>query len=388
MQDSSTSSPLRLAHLHFSIACFILPSPLLPAHAFADWLSTWFMRITSCPNSCKRCFVTIPLATPVVKAYSSASAELKLTVCCVRDHAVSVAFLHCTTPPLVLLHVVACPAQSLSVYMFTNFGGVMISIRLFCTRSAFQVSYNTLQIHLVALGWTCKFSCCFLQAVHDVCSLLAHVQQFRHNCSVHRSSSALQLNEWFCRWRPLHTRSHQGFLFLPNQEHFSLFGCTSDSLPPSILVPFARSLCSGSKICHPSSPWSKCEIGRGSAMPCQVSTPVNPNGSSWRALCKWLVWTSNEEIEIFMFKAISWEHNHRSAKNSNYRVRRKLTRTTSRTEVKFPCRTTTRCTNQFPYRKQGQCLRQRLLFLRNGQNCRRYWRGTSPKLLAKQRWYK
>ena len=50
------------------------------------------MRVTSCPNSCKRCFVTIPSAIPVVRAYNSASAELKLTVCCVRDHAVSVAF--------------------------------------------------------------------------------------------------------------------------------------------------------------------------------------------------------------------------------------------------------------------------------------------------------
>ena len=44
-----------------------------------------------------------------------------------------------------------------------------------------------------------------------------------------------------------------------------------------------------------------------------------------------------------------------------------LIRTTSRTEVKFPCRTTTRCTNQFPYRKQGQCLRQRLLLMRSGK---------------------
>ena len=68
-----------------------------------------------------RCFVVIPSATPVVKANNSASAELKLTVCCARDHAVSVSFLHCTTPPLVLLHVVAWPAQSLSVYTFTNF---------------------------------------------------------------------------------------------------------------------------------------------------------------------------------------------------------------------------------------------------------------------------
>ena len=115
------------------------------------------MRITSCPNSCKRCFVTIPSAIPVVEAYNSASAKLELTVCCVRDHAVSVALPHCTTPPLVLLHVVAWPAQSLSVCTFTNFGGVTISIRLFALGTPFQVSHNTLQIHLATLGRTCNF---------------------------------------------------------------------------------------------------------------------------------------------------------------------------------------------------------------------------------------
>ena len=89
-------------------------------------------------ENCKRCFVTILSATPVVRATNSASAELKLTVCCVRDHAVSVAFRHCTTPPLVLLHVVACLAQSLSVYTFTNFEGVVISIRLFAPGAPFK----------------------------------------------------------------------------------------------------------------------------------------------------------------------------------------------------------------------------------------------------------
>ena len=105
------------------------------------------MRITLRPNSCKRRFVTIPSATPVVRAYNSASAELKLTVCCVLDHAVSVAFHHCTTPPLVLLHVVACLAQSLSVYTFTNFEGVMISIKLFALGAPFK--YLTIRFRFI-----------------------------------------------------------------------------------------------------------------------------------------------------------------------------------------------------------------------------------------------
>ena len=58
--------------------------------------------VTSYPSSFKRCLVTIHSAVPVVKAYSSASAELKLTDCCVRRHAERVSFLHRTTSPLVL----------------------------------------------------------------------------------------------------------------------------------------------------------------------------------------------------------------------------------------------------------------------------------------------
>ena len=100
------------------------------------------MRITSRPNYCKRCFVTIPSVTPVVKAYDSASTELKLTVCCVRDHAVSVAFRHCTAPPLVLLHGVAWPAQSLSVC------SVMITIKLFALGEPFK--YFTIRFKFIS----------------------------------------------------------------------------------------------------------------------------------------------------------------------------------------------------------------------------------------------
>ena len=96
----------------------------------------------------QKMFVTIPSATPVVRAYNSASAELKLTVCCVLDHVVSVAFPHCTTPPLVLLHVVACLAQSLSVYTFTNFEGVMISVRLFALGAPFK--YLTIRFRFIS----------------------------------------------------------------------------------------------------------------------------------------------------------------------------------------------------------------------------------------------
>ena len=127
-------------YMYFSITCFIIPSPLLDAHAFAHWLSTWFMGVTSWPNSCNMCFVTIPSATPVVRAYNSASAKLKLTVCCVRDHAVSVAFHHCTTSPLVPLHVVARPARSLSVYTCTNFVWMLVVKVRMCWVNVFALN--------------------------------------------------------------------------------------------------------------------------------------------------------------------------------------------------------------------------------------------------------
>ena len=81
---------------------------------------------------------TFPSAIPVVRAYSSASAELGLTDSCVRSHAEKVAFLHCTIPPLVLLQVMGWLAQSLSVFAFTVFRNVMISITHFALGALFM----------------------------------------------------------------------------------------------------------------------------------------------------------------------------------------------------------------------------------------------------------
>ena len=117
--------------MYFNITCVIRPNPRLDALAFVDLLSRWFTRVTSCPSSFKICFVTIPSEIPVVRACNSASAELKLCDCCVLDHVERVALHHCVTPPVVLLHVCCCLAQSLSVYTFANCGNVLISIKHF-----------------------------------------------------------------------------------------------------------------------------------------------------------------------------------------------------------------------------------------------------------------
>ena len=102
-----------------------------------------------------RCFFTIPLKIPVVKAYKSASAELRLTDCYVLDQAEMVPLLHCVSPPLVLLHVWCCPAQSLSVYTFTNGGNVLISMKHFAFRPSFRYMYNSFP---TAVLYTARFS--------------------------------------------------------------------------------------------------------------------------------------------------------------------------------------------------------------------------------------
>ena len=118
-------------------------------------------------------FFTIPSAIPVVKAYNSASAGLKLTDCCVLDHAERDTHLHCVTPPLVLLHVWCCPAQSLSGYTLMNCGNVLISTKHFlCNRDTFQVSSDALHVHLVAFSGTEDLFCCLLNAVHDSCETI------------------------------------------------------------------------------------------------------------------------------------------------------------------------------------------------------------------------
>ena len=165
------------------------------------------MRVTSYPSSFKRCLVTIPSSLPVVRAYSSASAELKLTDWCVRDHADNVASPHCATPPLVLLQVVGCPAQSPSVYTFTDCGEVMISVRHIAPGAPFKYRVMRFMVISSLCSGTKDLSCCFLQTVHDVCSLLAHVQPLSHGCPAHGPFYVLQFDQRLGRWCSLDTRS-------------------------------------------------------------------------------------------------------------------------------------------------------------------------------------
>ena len=77
--------------------------------------------------------------------------------------------------------------QSLSVYTFTNFGNVLISIKHFAL--SFQLSCGALHVHLVALGGTGDLCCCLLHAVHDVSTLLATAVLYTARFSFSSSTS-------------------------------------------------------------------------------------------------------------------------------------------------------------------------------------------------------
>ena len=157
--------------------------------------------------------------------------------------AVSVAFHHCTTPPLVLLHVVACLAQPLSENTFTNFEGVIISIRLFALGALFK--FLTIRFRFIsslAVGHVIFLALSF--TLYMASTLSWHMYNFSTTVLyiVRLSLSSLMSDSVV---GVLFTWSHHGFCFFPNQEHLSRFGCSSDSLPSSILVPFAQSLSPG-----------------------------------------------------------------------------------------------------------------------------------------------
>ena len=120
----------------------------------------------------------------------SASAERKLTDCRVLVHVL----LHCLTAPLVLLHVWCCPAQPLSVYTFTNGRNLLISIKHFALGTPFKChAIRFTFISSLSVGHVIFLAVSF--TVHDVSTLLAHVQQFSHGCPVHGSFLVLQFDQ-------------------------------------------------------------------------------------------------------------------------------------------------------------------------------------------------
>ena len=129
----------------------------------------------------------------------------------------------------------------------------MISIKLFALGAPFK--YLTIRIRFtssLSVGHVI-FLAVSLHSVYDVCSFLAHVQTVSPQLFCTLFVFRLPAQRVILSLASSSHSESSRVLLLPNQEHLSRFGCTSDSLPPSILVPFARSLCPRNKICHLSS---------------------------------------------------------------------------------------------------------------------------------------
>ena len=166
----------------------------------------------------------------------------------------NVALPHCTTPPLVLLHVETCPAQSLSVYTFTNFECLMISIKLFALgtpckcrtiRFRFISSVSVGHVILSARSFTLyMMSARSWHMYNNFRTTVLYIAHLSPSCSTNDSVVGvlftLGVITGFASSKP---------------RIFITSGCTSDSLPPNILVPFAQSLCPRNKFCHLSSPF-------------------------------------------------------------------------------------------------------------------------------------
>ena len=85
-------------------------------------------------------------------------------------------------------------------------------------------------------------------------------------------------------------------------------------------------------------------------MPCRVTTPANPDGSSLVRRCA----SKLSKMDTKRLKSSCSTQEHENILIESERIRTTKSRITSRTEVTFPCRTTTWCTNRFPYRRQWQ----------------------------------
>ena len=183
------------------------------------------------PQLFQEMLVTMPSTIPVVRAPNSASAELRLTDCCVRDPPETVAF---------------SIAQHRRLYSCRSWADLP-SRRLsecsdfaLCNLDTLQVSCHALHVHLVVLSETQDLSCCFQHAVHAVCVLsmfysfpTAVLQTARLSLSNSTSDSVVGVLLTLGRTTGRESSSPSTAIRL---------GCTSDSFQPGIRKLFSRSL--------------------------------------------------------------------------------------------------------------------------------------------------
>ena len=188
-----------------------------------------------------------PFRNSAIKAYNSVSAELKHNDCCVLDQTERVAFPHCVPPPLVLFHVCCCPAQSLSVYTFTNGGNLLISIKHFAlgtpfnflaTRFTFISSLSVGQMISLAVSFTLyMMSARSWHMYNNFPTAVLYIARFSFSSLT--NDSVVGVNDTF------RVAKHG------NQS----LDCNLDLLLPSFREPFSRSLCQEeTRFYHPIAP--------------------------------------------------------------------------------------------------------------------------------------
>ena len=156
-----------------------------------------------------------------------------------KESRLSTAYLH--------FHVCCSPAQSLSVYTCTNGGNLLISIKHFALATPFKylaMRFTLISSHseeqMISLA-------CIIHAVHDVSTLLAHVQQL-HTAALYMARFSFS---------NLTNDSVVGVLFtLGVAKHGNqCLDCTLDLLLPNFHEPFSRSLCQEeTRFYHPIAP--------------------------------------------------------------------------------------------------------------------------------------
>ena len=204
-------STTSLTHMYFSITCFIQPSPLMDAHAFADWRhGSW--------ESLHDPVLAKDVSSPFLQQLQLSGRIIllqknsNLLFCCVLGRAVSVFI-----PPLHNSATCTFARCSLSCPI-----AVWISIRL---------------LHLVPLSSMSPFaSDSSRHSRLDTWSFLLFPSHCTWRLLVLGTCTTI-FPQLFCtEWlsaSSLHSESSR-VLLLPNQEHLSLFGCASTEYPRAV----------------------------------------------------------------------------------------------------------------------------------------------------------
>ena len=113
-------------------------------------------------------------------------------------------FLHCVTPPLVLLHVWCCPSQSLSVYTFTCCANVLTSTKHLALGTPFKCRSSW------CMRKSERFSCRWVSAVvvFGFCGVSTTARRFSSDdlCAYTTPSSVLTRCSSVRSLLPIHTR--------------------------------------------------------------------------------------------------------------------------------------------------------------------------------------